>query len=214
MLYWLYEWQQRVFPRCRTRRRPHRRQVPTSQHGRPERTSVMTEPRKTAKAGAAPVIPLFEFPQFDLPKFDLPKFDLPKFDLPKFDLPKFELRAIAEQGIAQVKAAYERAKAAAEQATGVLEHSYAAASEGAAEYNRQVVDAARANVNAGFDYAIALLAVKSPTDVVEVSTAHARERFQAVAEQAKVLGALVQKLAAETAEPIQTGVTKAFQNAA
>ncbi len=183
----------------------------------------MTEPRKTAKAGAAPVIPLFEFPQFDLPKFDLPKFDLPKFDLPKFDLPKFELpnvelpaelRAIAEQGIAQVKAAYERAKAAAEQATGVLEHSYAAASEGAAEYNRQVVDAARANVNAGFDYAIALLAVKSPTDVVEVSTAHARERFQAVAEQAKVLGALVQKLAAETAEPIQTGVTKAFQNAA
>ncbi len=126
----------------------------------------MTEPRKTAKAGAAPVIPLFEFPQFDLPKFDLPKFDLPKFDLPKFDLPKFELpnvelpaelRAIAEQGIAQVKAAYERAKAAAEQATGVLEHSYAAASEGAAEYNRQVVDAARANVNAGFDYAIALL---------------------------------------------------------
>src|SRR5437660_5191932 len=96
-----------VFPRCRTPRRPHRRQVPTSQHGRPERTSVMTEPRKTANAGAAPVIPLFEFPQFDLPKFDLPKFDLPKFDLPKFELPKFELpaelRAIAEQGIAQVK---------------------------------------------------------------------------------------------------------------
>ena len=178
----------------------------------------MTEPRKTANAGAAPVIPLFEFPQFDLPKFDLPKFDLPKFDLPKFELPKFELpaelRAIAEQGIAQVKAAYERAKAAAEQGTGVLEHSYAAASEGAAEYNRQVVDAARANANAGFDYAIALLAVKSPTDVVEVSTAHARERFQALAEQAKVLGALVQKLAAETSEPIQTGVTKAFQNAA
>src|SRR5258707_6271344 len=150
MLYWLYELQQRVFPRCRTRRRPHRRQVPTSQHGRPERTSVMTEPRKTAKAGAAPVIPLFEFPQFDLPKFDLPKFDLPKFDLPKFELPNVELpaelRAIAEQGIAQVKAAYERAKAAAEQATGVLQHSYAAASEGAAESNRQVVEAVRPHV--------------------------------------------------------------------
>src|SRR5713101_5463700 len=118
------------------------------------------------------------------------------------------------QGVAQAEAAYERAKEAAEQATGVLEHSYAAASEGAAEYNRQVIDAARANVNAGFDYAIALLAVKSPTDVVELSTAHAREQFQALTEQAKALGALVQKLAAETAEPIQAGVTKAFQNAA
>jgi phasin len=177
----------------------------------------MTEPRKPAKA-AAPVIPLFEFPQFDLPKFELPKFELPKFELPKFELPNVELpaelRAIAEQGVAQAEAAYERAKMAAEQATGVLEHSYAAASEGAAEYNRQVIDAARANVNAGFDYAIALLAVKSPTDVVEVSTTHAREQFQALTEQAKALGALVQKLAVETAEPIQTGVTKAFQNAA
>lgn len=172
----------------------------------------MTEPRKTAKA-AAPVIPLFEFPQFDLPKFDLPRFELPKFELPNVEVPA-ELRAIAEQGIAQAKAAYERAKEAAEQATGVLEHSYAAASEGAAEYNRQVIDAARANVNAGFDYAMALLAVKSPTDVVEVSTAHAREQFQALTGQAKALGALVQKLAAETAEPVQVGVTKAFQNAA
>jgi phasin len=200
------------FPALPDRTETDRRQVRIPEHGRPERTSIMTEPRKPAKA-AAPVIPLFEFPQFDLPKFDLPKFELPKFELPNVELPA-ELRAIAEQGVAQVKAVYERAKVAAEQATGVLEHSYAAASEGAAEYNRQVIDAARANVNAGFDYAIALLAVKSPTNVVEVSTAHAREQFQALTEQAKALGALVQKLAAETAEPIQTGVTKAFQNAA
>jgi len=168
----------------------------------------MTEPRRTAKTTAAPAIALFEFPQFELAKFELPKFELPNVEMPA------ALREIAEQGIAQAKAAYERAKAAAEQATGVLERSYAAASEGAAEYNRQVIDAGRANVNAGFDYAIALLAVKSPTDVVELSTAHAREQLQALTEQAKALGALVQKLAAETAEPIKTGVTKAFQNAA
>ena len=167
----------------------------------------MTEPRKTAKA-AAPVIPLFEFPQFELPKFELPKFELPNVELPA------ELRAIAEQGVAQAKAAYENAKAAAEQASGVLERSYAAAAEGAAAYNRQVIDAARVNVNAGFDFATALLAVKSPNDVVEVSTAHAREQFQALTEQAKALGELARKLATETAEPIQTGVAQAFHDAA
>ncbi len=69
-------------------------------------------------------------------------------------------------------------------------------------------------MNAGFDYAIALLAVKSPTDVVEVSAAHVREQFQAMTEQAKLLGELARKLAAEAAEPIQTGVNRAFQNAA
>ena len=62
--------------------------------------------------------------------------------------------------------------------------------------------------------AIALLAVKSPTDVVEVSAAHAREQFQAFTEQAKALGEIARRLATETAEPIQAGVSKAFQSAA
>ena len=71
----------------------------------------MTEPRRTAKTTAAPAIALFEFPQFELPKFELPKFELPNVEMPA------ALRDIAEQGIAQAKTAYERAKAAAEQAT-------------------------------------------------------------------------------------------------
>src|ERR1700687_262997 len=97
------------------RERPYRRQVRILQQGRPERTSAMTQPRRTAKTTAAPAIALFEFPQFELPKSEWPKFELPNVEMPA------ALREIAEQGIAQPKAAYERAKAAAEQATGVLE---------------------------------------------------------------------------------------------
>jgi phasin len=174
--------------------------------------NVMTEPStgktKSAKATAAPVIPLFDFSRFELPKFDLPQLGLANAEVPA------AFGEIAEQAMAQAKATYENAKAAAEQASGVLERSYAAAAEGAAAYNRQVIDAARVNVNAGFDFAIALLAVKSPNDVVEVSTAHAREQFQALTEQAKALGELARKLATETAEPIQTGVAQGFHNAA
>ena len=170
-------------------------------------TELNTGKAKAAKA-AAPVIPLFDFSQFELPKFELPKLDLPGAETPA------ALREIAEQSIAQAKATYEKAKAAAEQASGVLERSYAAATEGAVAYNRQVIDGARANVNAAFDFAIALLAVKSPTDVVEVSAAHAREQFQAFTEQAKALGEIARRLATETAEPIQAGVSKAFQSAA
>src|SRR5712692_5665216 len=112
MLYIRYRMAAKGFPALPERTETDRRQVRIPEHGRPERTSVMTEPRKTAKV-AAPVIPLFEFPQFELPKFDLPNVEVPA-----------ELRAIAEQGVAQAKAAYERAKEAAEQAAGVLEHSY------------------------------------------------------------------------------------------
>src|SRR6266567_1373552 len=116
------EWQQRASRRCRPRntdRTGGRSQFP--QHGRPERMSVMTElsaGKTKATKAAAPVVPLFEFPQFELPKFDLPEAPA-------------AFREVAEQGIAQAKAAYEKAKAAAEEATGVLERSYAAAAEGA-----------------------------------------------------------------------------------
>ena len=170
-------------------------------------TELNTGKAKAAKA-AAPVIPLFDFSQFELPKFELPKLDLPSAETPA------ALREIAEQSIAQAKATYEKAKAAAERASGVLERSCVAATEGAAAYNRQVIDAARANVNAAFDFAIALLAVKSPTDVVEVSAAHAHEQFQAFTEQAKALGEIARKLATKTAEPIQAGVSEALQSAA
>jgi phasin len=169
----------------------------------------MNEPIGKSKAAkSAPVIPLFDISQFELPKFDLSKFELPSLEAPA------ALREFAEQGITQAKAAYEKAKAAVAETSGVLERSYASASGGVAACQRHLIDAARANANAGFDYAAALLAVKSPSDVVEVSAAHAREQFQALTAQAKVLGELVQKLAVETAEPIKTGVTRTFENAA
>ena len=75
-------------------------------------------------------------------------------------------------------------------------------------------EAARANANATFDFASALIGVKSLSEVVELTTAHARKQFEAVTEQTKDLTAAAQKLATETAEPIKSGVTKAFKKVA
>ena len=46
--------------------------------------------------------------------------------------------------------------------------------------------------------------------MVELSTAHARKQFEALTAQSKELSALAQKVATETAEPIKTGMNKAF----
>ena len=51
---------------------------------------------------------------------------------------------------------------------------------------------------------------KSPSEVIELSTAHARQQFDTVSAQNKELLALAQKVAIETAEPIKQSVTKAF----
>jgi hypothetical protein len=59
-----------------------------------------------------------------------------------------------------------------------------------------------------------LSGVKSPSEFLELSTEHARKQFEMLAEQAKQLTVLTQKVTLETTEPLKTGVAKAFNQAA
>jgi phasin len=142
----------------------------------------------------------------------LPKFDIPKFDIPSVEIPA-AYREIAEKSVAQAKEAYEKLKAASEEASEVLEETYTTASKGAADYGLLVIEALRSNANANFDYARDLLSVKSFSEVVELSTAHARKQFEAVTAQTKDLTALAQKVTTDSVEPIKTGFNKTFRAA-
>ena len=70
---------------------------------------------------------------------------------------------------------------------------------GATDYNLKVIEIARTNTNAAFDYAYELLAVKSPSKFIELSTAHARKQFEAMTAQTKELTELAQKVTTEIA---------------
>lgn len=147
------------------------------------------------------------------PMFDVPKFEMPKFDLPKFEVPP-AFREIAEKSVAQAKEAYDKVKAAAEEATDALEDTYTTAAKGASDYNLKVIEAARANTNAAFDFAREMLDVKTLSEAVELSTAHARKQFEQLSEQTKELAALAHKVANESAEPLRNSVNKAFRKVA
>jgi hypothetical protein len=73
---------------------------------------------------------------------------------------------------------------------------------------------ARVNTNAAFDFAGEVMAAKTLSEVVELTSAHARKQFEALTQQSKELNALAQKVATETAEPIKSGVNKAFSKVA
>jgi phasin len=144
--------------------------------------------------------------------FEIPKFEMPKFDMPKVEMPA-AFREIAERGVAQAKDTYEKMKAAAEEATDVLETTYSTATKGASDYGLKVIEVARANTNAAFDFAGEIMAAKTLSEVVELTSAHARKQFEALTAQSKELSALAQKVATETAEPIKAGMNKAFNKA-
>ena len=145
--------------------------------------------------------------------FEMPKFEMPKFEIPKVEMPA-AFREFAERGVAQCKDTYEKMKAAAEEATDVLETTYSTASKGASDYGLKVIETARVNTNSAFDFFGELLAAKTPSEVIELSSSHARKQFEALTEQSKELGALAQKVATETAEPIKSGMNKAFSKVA
>jgi len=106
---------------------------------------------------------------------------------------------MAEKGVAQAKDSYEKIQAAAEEATDLLKSAYTPAANGTADYNRKVIEIARTNAHAAFDYAYELLGVKSPSEFIELSTAHARKQFEAMTAQTKELTELAQKVMTEIA---------------
>jgi phasin len=165
----------------------------------------MSETTMKPKPGKAPatVVPMFEMPKFDIPKFEMPKLEVPA-----------AFREFAEKGVAQTKDAYEKIKAAAEEGTEMLETCYSTASKGSTEYGLKVLEITRTNTNSAFDFFESLFGVKSPSELVELTTSHSRTQFETLTAQGKELTALAQKVATDTAAPIKSGVEKAMKKVA
>jgi len=164
---------------------------------------ALQNPRGKSKPAAGPSMSAFELPKFEMPNFELPKMEVPA-----------AFREFAEKSVSQAKETYEKMKSAAEEATDVLEDTYTTASKGASDYGLKLIEATRTNTNAYFDFVTELMAVKSLSEVVELSTAHTRKQFEALTAQTKDLTALAQKVATDTAEPIKGSVNKAFKKVA
>ena len=144
--------------------------------------------------------------------FDMPEYGFPKFGPPNMEMPE-AFREMTEKGVAHAKDANAKAKAASEEAADLLQNSYATAAKGARDYNLKLIEIARTNTRAAFDYAHELLGAKSPSEFIELSTAQMRKQFDVVSAQNKELYALAQGVATEVAVPLKAGVSKVFNKA-
>jgi phasin len=117
-------------------------------------------------------------------------------------------------GSAQAKEAFEKMSAATAEATALIKNSYSTAAKGMQDYNTKVIEFANANTEVAFAFAQKLFGVKSPSDFIELSTKNSHEQFETLTEQTRELAALAQKVTLATAEPLKTGVTKAFSHTA
>ncbi len=130
-----------------------------------------------------------------------------------FEMPE-QVRAFAEKGVSQARDNYAKFKDAAESHNSTIEAVFTCASKGASTYSAKVMEFLKANTTANLDFAQELLSVKSPSEALELCTAHTRKAFETFQSQAKELTELAQKCAAETAEPIKANAAKYYQPAA
>ncbi|HEY1780358.1 MAG TPA: phasin family protein [Roseiarcus sp.] len=120
-------------------------------------------------------------------------------------------RNAVEKRVADPRAAFAKARTAADEATSAFEVSFAAAKHGAVAINAKGFEALRANADANFDFLKAVFAAKSLADVIALQAAYARKQVETFASQSKDLGALTQKAMADAVEPIKEQVAKSFK---
>ena len=130
-----------------------------------------------------------------------------------FEVPE-QMRAFAEKGVSQARDSYAKFKDVAESHNSAIEAVFTSANKGVSEYSAKVMEMMKSNTTASLDFAQELLGIKSPSEAMELWSAHAKKQFEAITAQAKELAELTQKVATETVEPIKANASKLFKPAA
>jgi len=130
-----------------------------------------------------------------------------------FEVPE-QMRALAEKGVSQARDNYAKFKDVAESNNSTIEAVFANASKGASEVSAKLMEMMKANTTAALDFAQELIGVKTPSEALELWSAHAKKQFETFTAFSKELAELSQKVATETVEPIKTNASKLFKPAA
>ena len=116
-----------------------------------------------------------------------------------FEIPT-EMRDFAERSVEQARKAFEGFVGAAHKAASAAEDAASNAQTNAKDMTTKVFDYAGANVAAAFDHAQKLVRAKDPQEALKLQAEYVRQQLEAIQTQAKEMGALVQKTAADATQ--------------
>ena len=120
-------------------------------------------------------------------------------------------RSALEKSVVELRAAFAKAKTAADETANAFEVSLAAAKDGVIAINTRAFEALRVHADANFDFFKAIFAVKSLPDLITLQTEFTRKQVETITGQSKDFGALAQKAMANAVEPIKEQMAKSFK---
>jgi phasin len=121
------------------------------------------------------------------------------------------VRSALEKSMVESRAAFAKAKTAADETANAFEISFTAANDGAVAINAKALEAMRANADANFDFWKAMFSVKSLPDLVALQTEFARKQGETITAQAREFGAMAQKAMADAVQPIKEQAARSLK---
>lgn len=117
-----------------------------------------------------------------------------------FELPK-SLHELAETNIRQARSAFDGFISTARKNAALAEWRATAAQPDAQEVWERAITLAEKNAAASFDFALRLVRVTNPRELLDVQAEFAQTQMRAAAEQAAELGQTVSKIMANLTKP-------------
>jgi hypothetical protein len=124
------------------------------------------------------------------------------------------VRAIADKTVAQNRQVYDRSSDAFDASVAAFEKTFAAAGQGAAAFNRKIIDISRRNLNSVFELATSLAGAKNLADIVELQTDHWRKQIKVLTAQAEEVRTLSTKIVADAGAPLEEQVKRGVETLA
>ncbi len=119
-------------------------------------------------------------------------------------------RDIAEESTVNAKAAAVKAQATAKDAEKVFEDTTTLLQDGITNWQHKAFELAKANLDAGFDFAQKLVSAGTPAEAFELHSEFSKKQVSELNAQAQELGALSMKVAEDATKPGQNGMLKSF----
>jgi len=105
------------------------------------------------------------------------------------------LRGLSEQQSELAKEQWQTMKSASEKLTATVRDSYSTAAKESVDYGLKVMANASANAHAALELATALAKAKTASEIIEISSAHARRQMEVMTNQNRQLWMAAQKIA-------------------
>ena len=118
------------------------------------------------------------------------------------------VRALAEKSVVQTRQIYGRSSDAFDASVATFEKTFDAAGQGAAAFNRKIIEISRRNLSSVFDLATSLAGAKDLADIVELQRAYWQKQFGTLTSQAEEVRVLSTKITADATEPIKSQIAR------